>query len=100
MTKYSSESIDRLFQSILRLQSVEDCYRFFDDLCTVKEVQDMAQRLDTAVLLDRGENYQTIAKTVGISTATISRVNKCLVYGSGGYRDAIDRINASEEQAQ
>ncbi len=97
MTKLHSASVDRLFEAVLSLQSVEECYRFFEDICTIKEVLEMAQRLDTAFLLDEGKNYQTISQEVGISTATISRVNKCLVYGSEGYRMAIDRI---KEKAQ
>ena len=97
MDNLHSASIDRLFKSILQLETVEDCYRFFTDICTIKEIQDMAQRLDTAILLSQGMNYQNISKGVGISTATISRVSRCLNYGSGGYRAAIERLNASEE---
>lgn len=96
MASFHSESVDRLFAAILSLETVEDCYRFFEDVCTIKEVQDMAQRLDAAVLLDAGMNYQTISKEVGISTATISRVSKCLNYGSGGYRAALDKLKAEE----
>lgn len=97
MAGFHSKSIDRLFQAVLHLETVEDCYRLFEDICTIKEIQDMAQRLDAAFLLDEGCNYQTISKEVGISTATISRVSKCLNYGSGGYRAAIDNLKASEE---
>ncbi len=88
-----SKSIDRLFETILRLETVEECYSYFEDICTIKEIQDMAQRLDTAILLDKGENYQKITKDIGVSPATIGRVSKCLKYGSGGYRNAIDRLN-------
>ena len=97
MTKLHSDSVDRLFEAVLSLETVDECYRFFEDICTIKEVLEMAQRLDTAILLDEGKNYQTISQEVGISTATISRVNKCLVYGSEGYRMAIDRLK--EKQA-
>lgn len=90
MVNIRTESLDRLFRVILRLESVEDCYRFFEDVCTIKELQDMAQRLDAAFLLDAGLNYQEISQRAGISTATISRVSKCLKYG-GGYRAAIDK---------
>lgn len=93
---YHSGSIDRLFQTILNLQSVEECYDYFEDLCTIKELQDMAQRLDTAILLDQGVSYQQITRQVGISTATIGRVSKCLNYGTGGYRTAIRRLNEEE----
>ena len=91
-----STSIDRLFQAMLDLESIDDCYEFFEDLCTIKELQDMAQRLDTAVLLDEGLNYQTISKQVGVSTATISRVSKCLNYGSGGYKKALERLKEND----
>lgn len=92
MYQMQSESLDRLFDVILKLESREDCYRFFEDLCTVKEMEDLAQRLDVAVMLSEGANYQTIAQTVGVSTATISRVSKCLRYGKGGYRDALEKM--------
>ena len=96
MSKFQSKSIDRLFEVILSLESVEDCYLFFEDLCTIKELEDMAQRLDTAILLDEGENYQTICQKIGISTATISRVSKCLKYGDG-YRYALDKLAEKKE---
>ena len=91
MPNFQSKSIDRLFEVILTLETVEDCYRFFEDVCTIKELEDMAQRLDAAVLLDQGENYQNISQKIGISTATISRVSKCLEYGTGGYKIVIER---------
>ena len=96
MPDIRSKSIDRLFETILALENVEDCYRFFEDVCTIKELNDMAQRLDAAFMLDEGANYQTISQEIGISTATISRVSKCLKYGTG-YRKAIDK---SKESAQ
>lgn len=89
MSKIQSDSLNRLFQIILDLKSTDDCYAFFEDLCTIQELQDMAQRMDAAFLLDDGCNYQDISRSIGISTATISRVSKCLKYGSG-YRTAID----------
>ena len=98
MSHLRSESVDRLFQTILALGSIDECYAYFEDLCTIKEVKDMAQRLDTAVLLDEGVNYQTISQQVGVSTATISRVSKCLNYGSGGYRDALDKMYREQEK--
>ncbi len=93
MINLHSASIDRLFEAILHLKTTEDCYKFFEDICTIKELQDMAQRLDVAFLLTEGMNYQKISQEVNVSTATISRVSKCLNYGSGGYRDAIAQIN-------
>ena len=89
MVNLHSASIDRLFEAILNLKTTEDCYKFFEDVCTIKELQDMAQRLDVAFLLTEGMNYQKISQEVNVSTATISRVSKCLNYGSGGYRSAI-----------
>ena len=91
------ESVDRLFRTILSLQTIEDCYAYFEDLCTIKEIQDMSQRLDTAILLSKGLSYQKITEQVNVSTATISRVSKCLNYGSGGYRAALDKLQAGEE---
>ena len=97
MQKIRSKSIDRLFETILNLETVEDCYDFFEDVCTIKELLDMAQRMDAAFLLDEGANYQTIVQETGLSTATISRVSKCLKYGSG-YRQAIDKVKENTEQ--
>ena len=96
MPNIRSKSIDRLFEIILSLENTEDCYRFFEDVCTIKELTDMAQRLDAAFLLDDGANYQTVSQEIGLSTATISRVSKCLKYGTG-YRQAIDRAKESAQ---
>ena len=92
MVNLKSDSLDRLFKAILNLETVDDCYKFFEDICTIKELQDMAQRLDVAFLLTDGMNYQKIAQEVNVSTATISRVSKCLNYGTGGYKAAIDGL--------
>ena len=96
MAPFNTPSIERLFAAILQLKSAEECQAFFEDICTIKEVQDMAQRFDAAILLDEGVAYQAISEQVGISTATISRVSKCLNYGAGGYRRAIDRLKEEE----
>jgi len=93
MIRFRSDSVDRLFQTILNLESIDECYEYFSDICTIKEVQDMAQRLDAAILLDEGLSYQKIAEQIEVSSATIGRVSKCLNYGSGGYRNAIDKLN-------
>lgn len=98
MLRFRSESVDRLFQTILNLESVEECYEYFADICTIKEVQDMAQRLDTAILLDKGLSYQRIIEQIDVSSATIGRVSKCLNYGSGGYRNAIDKLADGENK--
>ena len=97
MAPFNTPSIDRLFAAILQLKDVEECHKFFEDICTVKEVKDMAQRLDAAVLLDEGAGYQQISEQVGISTATISRVSRCLNYGAGGYRMTIDRLKEESQ---
>lgn len=98
MKKLHCESVDRLFQTILNLETIEECYDYFEDLCTVKEIEDMTQRLDTAVLLNEGFSYQKITEKVNVSTATIGRVSKCLNYGSGGYKTALDKLKAREEK--
>ena len=98
MPDFYSESIDRLLNVIVELQSVEEAYHFFSDICTIKEVQDMAQRLDTAFLLADGENYQNISREVGISTATISRVSRCYHYGKGGYKRAIRKYRGEQDE--
>lgn len=97
MPSFHSESTKRLFQAIALLETEEECAAFFEDICTITEIQDMAQRLDAAILLSQGANYQNISKTAGVSTATISRVSRCVSYGSGGYKLVIDRLNNREE---
>ena len=97
MSHLRSESVDRLFQTILSLGSIDECYAYFEDLCTIKEVKDMAQRLDTAILLSQGYSYQKIMEHIEISTATIGRVSRALNYGTGGYRAAIEKLQSPEE---
>ena len=92
MNPLQTESLDRLMEVISDLETKEECFRFFEDLCTVKELLDMAQRLDVAIMLRKGANYQTIAQQVNVSTATISRVSRCLNYGAGGYAEAIKKL--------
>lgn len=98
MLNYNNDSIERLFDAISKTDSPEECRAFFEDLCTIKEIQDMAQRLDTAILLDKGYSYQKISETVNVSTATISRVNRALNYGANGYRTVIDKIFGEESK--
>lgn len=88
---------DALFDAFLSLETREECYNFFEDLCTVKEISDMAQRLEAAKLLLGGSTYDQIVKKVEISTATISRINRCIQYGAGGYRDVIERLAAQKD---
>lgn len=85
-------SMDRLFQTFLNLKTIDECYAYFEDLCTIKELNDMSQRLDAAILLAEGMSYQKIMEQVAISTATIGRVSRCLNYGTGGYRSAIEKL--------
>lgn len=80
---------DRLFDAILRLTTREECYALFEDLCTIREVRDLSQRFEVAEMLAAGRSYQEISVATGASTATICRVNKCLLYGKGGYRAAL-----------
>ena len=94
----SSKSIDRLYSVILSLKDRDECAALFEDLCTIKEVQNMAQRLDVAVMLDEGKNYQEITRETSVSTATICRVSRCLNYGSGGYRIALERLKGPEAE--
>ena len=94
-----TQSMDRLFETILNLNNKEECRAYLEDLCTVKELQDMAQRLDTAILLSQGYSYKKIMEQVDVSTATIGRVSKCLNYGAGGYRAVIEKLDAGEELA-
>lgn len=85
-SKFSTKDISDLFDDIIKLETQEECYRFFEDLCTIKEVQDMSQRLKVAKLLEAGMPYQQIAQETKASTATISRVSKSLTYGAEGYK--------------
>ena len=85
---------DELFRAILALRDLDECYAFFEDLCTMKELADMAQRLTAARMLLEGRTYEQIVKSVEISTATISRINRCIQYGSGGYRQTLARLGA------
>lgn len=98
MSNYHSDSARRLFTVITSIETPEECCSFFEDLCTIKEIQDMAQRFETALLLNKGYSYQKISDTVGVSTATISRVNRSLIYGSGGYKEAIKKLEETETQ--
>lgn len=93
MKKLHTEEVDTLFKAILSLETVEECYNFFEDVCTIKEIIDIAQRLKAAKMLKDGANYTQIAEATGMSTATISRVNKCLEYGNGGYDTVLSRID-------
>ena len=90
--KIKSESMDLLFEAILSLNSVEECYKFFDDLCTSIELKSFAQRLEVAKLLNEHKVYNSIVSETGASTATISRVNRSLKDGNDGYNIALQRL--------
>lgn len=96
--KLHDENIDFLFQAVLTLKSVEECYRFFDDLCTMPELKAMSQRLAVAKMLSRKQVYSDIVAETGASTATISRVNRSLNYGSDGYELVFDRLDKEKTQ--
>lgn len=88
----NDQSQAQLFEAILSLKSVEECYAFFQDLCTVAELRAMAQRLEVAQMLDAGMIYNDILDRTGASSATISRVNRALQYGADGYKAVLPRI--------
>ena len=85
MVRFSIDKFDNFFEAVLKLKSIEDCRLFFEDVCTIKELEAISQRLEVAKMLLDGKNYGEVSKATGASTATISRVNKCLTYGKGGY---------------
>ena len=97
MDKYYSEQVNMLLDAILGIKDIETCRIFFEDVCTIKELQEMSQRLQVAKELRSGKNYQEISMSTGASTATISRVNKCLMYGNGGYNAVLDYLEAKNE---
>ncbi len=86
-----NENVDKVFEAILSLENMDECYSFFEDICTIKEIQDMAQRYEVARLLTAKKSYNEITGATGASSTTITRVNKCLMYGNGGYKTAIER---------
>jgi len=94
--KLRDMQMDDLFKAILTLENVEECYAFFDDLCTISELKAMAQRMQVARMLDEKHVYSNVVKETGASTATISRVNRCLHYGNDGYKTVIERLKQSE----
>ncbi|MBQ8207471.1 MAG: hypothetical protein IJZ89_01905 [Clostridia bacterium] len=96
MQKIHSESTDKLFEAILSLKNTDECYDFFEDLCTIKELRDLSLRLEVAAMLKSGKSYQEVTKETGVSAATICRVNKCLMYGSG-YKTVLERRDGEDE---
>ncbi|MBM7601125.1 TrpR-related protein YerC/YecD [Virgibacillus halotolerans] len=91
--KLRGEQLDQLFDAILLLKDREECYRFFDDIATMSEVHSISQRLQVAKMLTEGQTYQVIEKETKASTATISRVRRCINYGNDGYQMVLDRMS-------
>ena len=89
--------LDMLFQAILELENIDECYKFFEDIATITELKAISQRIQVAKMLREKRVYTEIAEATGASTATISRVNKCLNYGQGGYDIVLDRINSKDK---
>lgn len=92
INRVNNENLDFLYEMILNLQSREECYAFFSDLCTIPELKSISQRCVVAKMLSEERNYQEIVEKTGASTATISRVNRSLQYGDGGYKTVFERI--------
>ena len=99
MNNIHTEELKRFYKAVLSLESEEDCIAFFEDICTIKELKDISQRLQVAKMLSEGIVYSVIAAQTGLSTATISRVNHCLKYGSEGYLKVLDRMKLEEKKS-
>ena len=97
-SKIKDDVTDKLFEAILTLENVEECYAFFEDICTVNEIKSLAQRLEVAKMLQQKKTYQDIQQITHASTATISRVNRCLSYGSDGYKLILERIGSKRTE--
>ena len=97
MIKINKTYLEHLYKAILSLENIEECSLFFEDICTIQELETLAQRFEVANLLNDGKNYIDINKMTGASTATICRVSKCLNYGDGGYKNIIEKLNKSGE---
>lgn len=97
MCNWHNDSTDELCEAILSLKTREECYAFLEDICTIKELLEMSQRLSVAKLLRRGMSYSQISQKTGVSTATISRISRCIEYGSGGYKMIIERLQEGEK---
>lgn len=96
-SKIKSNQVDGFFEAILLLENMEECYRFFEDICTIKEIQAIAQRLEVAKLLKANKTYNEIEAETGASTATISRINRALNYGAEGYTIVLKKLGIIED---
>lgn len=92
MSKFKSKEMDDLFNGILKLENIDDCYAFFTDICTVSELMSLKQRFEVALMLRENLTYSDICEKTGASTATISRVKRCLEYGENGYTNVFERL--------
>ena len=97
MNKKKSQAITKLFEAVLSLNNIDECYSFFEDACTIQELNAIAQRFEVATLISQGKSYSEVNKITGASTTTICRVGKCINYGEGGYRTVIERLNKENE---
>lgn len=95
-SKLQDPLVDKLFKAVLSLKNGDECYRFFEDICTVAELKSLAQRLEVAKMLEENRTYGEIAETTGASTATISRVKRALNYGADGYKLIFERLRAED----
>ena len=98
MINIKNDMTDRLFEAILTLKDVDECYKFFQDVCTIQEIKAISQRLEVARMLKDKQLYSKIVAETGASTATISRVNRSLMYGSEGYDIAFSRLNENGDK--
>ena len=97
MEKFQTKLTDNLFHAVLSLKSVEECYKFFEDVCTINELLSLSQRFEVAKMLREKKTYLEISEKTGASTATISRVNRSLTYGNDGYEMVFQRMKSEEE---
>lgn len=97
-SKIKSKQADGLFEAVMQLENMDECYRFFEDICTIKEVQAIAQRFEVAKLLKSKKTYNEIEEETGASTATISRINRSLNYGADGYKIVFERLGIIEKE--
>ena len=92
MEKQKRKHVTEMYEAILKIQNLEECEQFFEDLCTINEIVSLSQRLSVAKKLDEGKTFSTITTETGASSATIGRVNRCLTYGNGGYKNIIEKL--------
>ena len=92
MKKFDFSKTKNFYDAVLSLKTIKECEIFFEDIFTMKDLQDVSQRFEVAIMLDEGKSYNEISELTGASTATISRVNRCLMYGNGGYKTVLERV--------